>query len=295
MNRFAATFWDLLRGDAEGGRVVPPSGLSAWLVITTSAAMGFVAVLALVLAMTAERVAADWRSALALSATIVIDATGDDAAAAEAAVREILDTTAGVDGVRALDPEEQRALLTPWFGAGLDAYDLPRMLALELSPDFAPDGARNLALRLEAEVPEAVLDDHGAWRAPLIATAGRVETTGRLVLIVVLGALTCVIGLSSQAAIAANKRNIGTLRLIGASDRFIARAFVRRITLRSVLGAALGTFCGSAVAVFIFGNGSLPPLTTFDWVKCLGLVPLVGLISFVATRIAVTTSLRRIT
>ena len=46
---------------------------------------------------------------------------------------------------------------------------------------------------------------------------------------------------ATEAALAANEQVIRTLRLVGARDGYIARAFVRRFTLRAFSGAALGT------------------------------------------------------
>ena len=47
--------------------------------------------------------------------------------------------------------------------------------------------------------------------------------------------------LAAQAALAANRPVIRTLRLVGARDGFIARAFARRLTARAAGGALAGT------------------------------------------------------
>ncbi len=62
------------------------------------------------------------------------------------------------------------------------------------------------------------------------------------------------ITLAAQAALAANDPVIRVLRLIGARDSYIARAFVRRFTLRALAGAALGTLAGM-MAVFPAARG----------------------------------------
>jgi cell division transport system permease protein len=59
--------------------------------------------------------------------------------------------------------------------------------------------------------------------------------------------LAAVAGLAAQAALAANGSLVETLRLVGARDGFISRAFTRRITLRAAAGAALGTAAGMAL------------------------------------------------
>ena len=64
-----------------------------------------------------------------------------------------------------------------------------------------------------------------------------------------------VVTLAAQAALAANLPVIRTLRLVGATDGFIARAFVRRFTLRALAGAGAGTALGLVVAALLPGSG----------------------------------------
>ncbi len=45
----------------------------------------------------------------------------------------------------------------------------------EADPGYDADGLR---LRLAAEAPGAVLDDHSRWRRPLVAAAGRLRLLG---------------------------------------------------------------------------------------------------------------------
>ena len=80
----------LLRGDRDAEKVVPPSGFTAILTVAASAAMAFLAVFALALAMSAGRQADQWQAALADSATIRISA--GDAAQSQA---EIVETILG--------------------------------------------------------------------------------------------------------------------------------------------------------------------------------------------------------
>ncbi|NIN78293.1 MAG: cell division protein FtsX, partial [Planctomycetales bacterium] len=124
------------------------------------AAMAFLAVFALVLTLAASRQASQWSNALAGSATVRIAATAADMEQQLAAVMTILSTTDGVEQVRVLDEDEQAALLTPWLGAGLPMDQLPIPQLVEV--DLAPGGldSLGLTLRLQAEAPDAVFDDH---------------------------------------------------------------------------------------------------------------------------------------
>ena len=55
--------------------------------------------------------------------------------------------------------------------------------------------------------------------------------------------MAAMITLAANAALATNAQVIRVLRLIGARDTYIARAFVRRFTLRALSGAAVGHRC----------------------------------------------------
>ena len=63
-----------------------------------------------------------------------------------------------------------------------------------------------LALRLEAEAPGAVYDDHAAWRQPLIATAARLRIFAFACLGLLAVTLAAVLGLAARAALAASGR-----------------------------------------------------------------------------------------
>ncbi|NIR61201.1 MAG: cell division protein FtsX, partial [Gammaproteobacteria bacterium] len=92
----------------------------------------------------------------------------------------------------------------------------------------------------QAEVPGAVLDDHTRWRRPLVSAASRLRLLGIVSLLLIGAAMAAMITLAAQAALAANTQVIAVLRLVGARDSYITRAFVRRFTLRALGGSALG-------------------------------------------------------
>ncbi|EPX85500.1 Cell division protein FtsX [Salipiger mucosus DSM 16094] len=231
----------LVRGDSRADRVVPPTGFTARLTVFTAAAMAFLAVLALALSLAAGRLATTWGDELARASTVRISAPeGQGAAQVEAALR-VLEQTPGVASARALTNDEQRALLEPWFGPDLPLEDLPvpRLIeVIETSEGY--DGA-GLRLRLQAEVPGAVLDDHTRWRRPLVTAATRLRLFGWVSLGLIAAAVGAMVTLAANAALAANAQVIAVLRLVGATDTYIARAFVRRFTLRALGGAAVGT------------------------------------------------------
>jgi cell division transport system permease protein len=235
-----------LGGDTPSDRIVPPSGFTAQLLVFAAAAMAFVAVFALALSVATGRLAARWENELAQSATIRITAPIDERGVRTEAALRILESTAGVAFARALGPQEQQDLLAPWFGPELDLQNLPVPQLIEVIQESQGFDATGLQLRLDAEVPGAVLDDHAQWRRPLVQAAGRLKMLAVLSAALLALTMAAVVTLAANAALAANTQVITVLRLVGATDRFIARSFVRRFALRAFAGALVGSLLGMA-------------------------------------------------
>jgi cell division transport system permease protein len=288
----------LLAGDRQADRVVPPSGFTAQLTLFAAGAMAFLAVFALALSLAAGRLAERWGSELARTATVRIVAPLDQRAAQTEAALRILETTRGVATARALTDAEQQALLAPWFGPdlALDALPVPRLI--EVIEDSDGMDAAGLRLRLAAEVPGAVLDDHGRWREPLVQAASRLRLIGWVSIALIAAAVAAMITRAAQAALAANAQVIAVLRLVGATDDYIAQAFVRRFTLRALSGAAAGTVVG-LIAVVLLPSASETGgfLTGLGFRGLHWLLPvlsplLAGGVAFAATRAAARRTLR---
>ena len=282
-------------------RVVPPSGPTAWLTTFTAATMAFLAVFALALAIASGRLADRWSEGLANSATIRISAPADQMDRQTQVVLELLGTTPGIASARALTDEEQRRLLEPWFGPDLplSALPIPRLIEItEGNPGYDGEGLRQ---RLAAEAPGAILDDHTRWRRPLTVAAERLRFLGLVSILLIIGAMAAMVTLAANAALATNAQVIKVLRLVGARDSYIARAFVRRFTLRALGGAAIGTVLGmlavlalpsaDAAGGFLTGLG----FQGAGWFLPLLLPPLAGAIAFGATRFAAFRKLRELT
>ena len=243
---------DAALGDRQADRVVPPSGHTVWLTLLTSAAMAFLAVFALALALATGRLADRWSESLAQAATIRVSAPAEQADAQVAALLAILEGTPGIVSARALDRTEQATLLEPWLGPDLplDTLPLPRLIEVVQDGDLDVPGLR---LRLSAEVPGAVFDDHTRWRAPLVAAADRLRALGWTALALIAATLAAMVTLAAQAALSANRQVIRVLRLVGARDAYVARAFTRRFTLRAALGSAIGAGAGLLAVAFLPG------------------------------------------
>jgi cell division transport system permease protein len=282
-------------------QVVPPSGPTGWLTTFTAGAMTFLCVFALALSLASDRLADRWSEALARTATIRLSAPAAQVQIQTEAILAALATTPGIASFRALDEAETRALLEPWFGPGLPVEALPIPRLFEVVEAAQPYDSEGLRQRLAAEAPGAVLDDHTRWRRPLVEAAERLRLLGVLSIALIGAAMAAMITLAARAALATNAEVIRVLRLVGAKDSYIARAFVRRFTLRTLAGAAVGAAAGLAGVAFLpaadAAGGFLTGLgfTGAGWFWPLVLPPLAALVAFLATRRAAFKTLRGLT
>ena len=288
----------LLAGDPQADRVVPPTGFTARLTVLSAAAMAFLAVFALAMSLATGRLADRWSQELARTSTLRISAPADQMQAQTRAAVEVLQTTPGVAEARPLTADEQRALLDPWFGPDLPVETLPIPQLVEIVEEDAGYDPAGLRARLQAEVPGAVLDDHGRWRDPLVRAAGRLRLLAGVSMGLIALTMAAMITLAANAALAANAQVIRVLRLVGARDTYIARAFVRRFTLRALGGAAAGTLLGalavSALPEADVAGGFLTGLgfQGWHWLQPLLIPLLAALVAFFATRQAALRSLK---
>ena len=282
----------LIVGDKQADRVVPPSGFTAQLTLFAAGAMAFLAVFALALSLASGRLAAQWGDELARTSTIrIVAPAGERAAQTDAALR-VLETTTGVQSARALTDAEQQALLSPWFGSGIDLGSLPVPRLIEVVEHTTGFDAEGLRLRLAAEVPAAFLDDHTRWRAPLVKAANRLRLLGWIAILLIGLAVGAMVTLAANAALAANAQVVAVLRLVGATDRYIAEAFIRRFTIRAFIGAAVGMVLGMlAVLLLPSASDDAGFLTGLGFQGAGWLTPLLipimaGGVALLATRVA---------
>jgi cell division transport system permease protein len=290
----------ILDAGKQADRVVPPSGHTAWLTTFTAAAMTFLCVFALALSLASGRLANRWSEALARTATIRVSAPPEQVQIQTDAILALLATTTGIASARAVPEDEARALLEPWFGPDLPIEALPIPTLIEVVEDDTGYDSEGLRLRLAAEAPGAVLDDHTRWRRPLVEAAGRLRLLGWTAILLIGATMAAMITLAANAALAANAQVVRVLRLVGAKDRYIARAFVRRFTLRALAGSAAGAVLGligvlllpsaDAAGGFLTGLG----FAGFGWLLPFLLPPLAGAVAFAATRRAAIKKLREL-
>jgi hypothetical protein len=111
---------------------------------------------------------------------------------------------------------------------------------------------------------------------------GSIESSAKQRWIVFLSLLVCVVGIINAQLMSVTERfrEIGTLKCLGALDRFIVRIFVIEATMQGLAGGIVGAFLGAFVAFsssmvrFGFSSASYIPWsdvgTTVFYAVCIG-------------------------
>ena len=290
----------LFRNDIPAARIVPRSGYAARLSLIAAIALAFLTVFAMAMSFAAARLAERWNQELSNSSTVRISAPAEQMDTQTEAALNVLRTTPGIESARVLAEAEQLALLEPWFGPDLPIGSLPIPNLIEVIETGRGFDAEGLRLRLAGEAPGAVLDDHTRWREPLVVAADRLKLLGAASILLILTTVAIIVHLASSAALAANEDVIRVLRLVGAQDNYIARAFVRRFTMRAFSGGALGTALGLLAIAYLpemdEAGGFLTGLgfSELSWIWPLFTPLIISLIAFWATRAAAYRALWRV-
>lgn len=214
----------------------------------------------------------------------------------------LAEATPGVASARALSLEENRKLIEPWLGTGLDlsAIDIPRLVVVELS-DPADADIDKLAQDLKA-VKGASLDTHAAWRQQLNTMAGTIVVSGLLVLALIVVATVLAVIFATRGTMASNREIVDVLHFIGASNSFIAGEFQGRFLAIGLRGGVIGGLC-AILFFFIVGTavGNVLPdaagtqLGVFFGRFALGLDGIFGIAAMVPVIAAMTAITSRLT
>ena len=242
---------NILLPDRYVNQVVPTNGFTTLLTFFTSASMAFLIVFSVAISFAADRLAHSWSDSLANSATLRVSAPKADLESQTEAALNVLSSTKGIASFRLLKEEEQQALLEPWFGPKVPINNLPMPRLISIEEDKNGYDRAGLRLRLAAEVPSAVLDDHTRWRQPLIKAAYRIWFLGWLSIGLIFFIVIAMMVLVTRAALSSNRKVIEVLRLVGATDQYIAAAFVRKFAFRAFFGSALGAILASIILFFL--------------------------------------------
>ena len=252
--------------------------------------MVFLAILAVAGGVTLAGMASGWQQGLTGSMTVQVPPLADDSdEETEERVRqalEILRRTRGLGEVTLLPVEDMAVLLEPWLGVGIDpdSLPLPRLIDVAVEEPGRLD-MDDLRRRLAAAVPGAALDDHEVWRERMVGFLELLQLVAWSVVGVVAACAIVMVVFATRSGLAAHRRVIETLHLIGARDGYIARQFQLHATRAAFKGSLVGALFGSGI---IFGllhvaqtmGNTAASLALFGWPQwvALGLVPLLGIV-----------------
>jgi len=204
----------------------------------------------------------------------------------------LLRQTAGIRGVRLLEPAETAKLLEPWLGPAAAAATLPvpRLVDVQLEP--AAIDIADLRQKLSSLMPGAQLDDHRQWLDNSRHTAIRLEGLIAIGIAVVALSTAASAAALTRARLAAHQPTLELLHLIGAADTDVARPFQADALRRGALGGAIGA--AAALVTLIAVVNILPPtaapaavaITDWQlWAVAIGVALIAGLVVTVVARI----------
>jgi cell division transport system permease protein len=220
------------------------------------AALSFLAGVAAIAGLAADRAAEGWRSELAGSATVIVYAQGTetpDAAAARAA-----DAVSGVKGVaeaEALEASKASALIAPYWKGDVPAdLPVPRLVTVELDPKAPATGA-DLERALKAKGVDAEVDDHSRWSAQIMRAGALARGLAFGLFTLLLAVLGAVIAFATRQGLAARHDLVEALHLVGATDGAIARLFQARFARSAAQAGLLGAVLAVAAAAALKQSG----------------------------------------
>jgi len=281
-------------------RLLPEdAGGRGWL-IGLIAVLCFLACLAAVGALAADRAAHGWARQLGAEATVQVrPRVGETGAEAAARAAETLAGVTGVSEAAAMDRKTAEELLRPWIGdAVLPDLPVPFLVTVRLDPDV-PASAVTLSRALAEAGLDASVDDHSLWRGEVERSAGLITILAVIAFLLTAGAAGAAVAYAVQAGMAAQTAVIQTLSLNGASDSRIAWLYQRRYGLMAAGAGAVGALAAMVLVAalrLLGGTEGLTPALPVVWMDALMLSPcplLTATVALVAARFTALAGMKR--
>lgn len=217
------------------------------------AIMAFLATLALLFSLSADRLRKNWQGELGRSATVQIMVDNPELrdAKIETALN-VLKTVLPEATIQPMSQDQSRVLLKPWLG-NLDLPEdlpLPALISLDVK-----NGGTLSPNRLTAALGEegliAEVDDHSRWSDQIGRSGRGLKAAALALLALIFGAGVAVSGFATQAALSAQRDVIRVLVQVGAEDGFISKLFIRQAGMRGLKGGIIGVVLGALTALFL--------------------------------------------
>jgi len=194
------------------------------------------------------------------------DATEEDALA----LAGILAESPGVHDTRVVTGEESLSRIQAMLGSGIDMVEIlegynPFPPSLEVS--VLPERAREIAAFARNLRGVDAVRDNEEILEPLARVTRAVRWIGTVASLAVVTAVLALVSHMVRLGISARRQDMETLRLMGASEWFLAAPFL----LEGVAIGALGGLCSLAAVALLWPGaygligGSLPFLPLLEW------------------------------
>jgi len=225
-----------------------------------TAFMVFMACLVFAVSMVGSKVAGGWRARI--NGNITIQLLPDPKARNQEAelderirsVGQVLKSMPGVKSYSVMGLKETRELLAPWLGdfAASDKLGiaLPRLMTLESSSDVAlsPQLLRRELSRYTSLVSVRTYEE---WSSDFLASLAAAQHLLGLIIFFILATTGLTIAYATREGLAANKRVIDIMHMVGAEDGYIVGQFSAHVTKLAALGGAIGYLLALASLSFI--------------------------------------------
>ncbi|TVR98425.1 MAG: hypothetical protein EA406_06665 [Rhodospirillales bacterium] len=256
----------------------------------------YIAVLASAAVFIVHGVTGKWEDGLDGRFTVQVPAADGIPGAGESRLQDLIDLIEKTPGVRraTVIPEDAvMDLLRPWLVEGVAADDLPLPRLIDVEVADPATVLPILSARLADAMPEAAIDDHGAWRASVRRLGGAIEVIAVAVVIGIIIVTAGAVVVTTLSAVSIHREEIDILHTIGARHGYVARQFAGRAFGSGLASGLIGYACAavSLVALYhlaarlpgetMFG-GSLPGLA---WV-ILSAIPLTVAALMLVTTVA---------
>jgi len=247
---------------AKPSAIIPSGAASLRTMTVTMTVMCYLACLAIGALILINRAVDDWTHGISREVTVQLRQISNvDTEAELLKATTLLQSTAGVTSVEALDRKASLKLLEPWLGnTNLDELPVPRLIRVTIDEASPPD-FEALEKNLIANIKGANLDTHRRWEAELARVAHSLTLLSWWILALICGSAVAMVVFAARAALDANREVVEVLRLVGAKNSFIARQISQRFLITGLIAGCAGillaaiTFLGLGSTGQAAGNG----------------------------------------
>jgi cell division transport system permease protein len=238
-----------------------------------------------------------WHMGIANKLTVEVPVS--DKQSGQAVVQKVIDQLKKVQGIKSVevvDGQHLLSLLEPWVGSVdvLQDIQLPILLDVDLVPEVSIN-LQELTAELRKITAGVRLEAHSRWQEMLIVLRSALQTIAYFIALLIVSAVIITIILVTKTGLTAHQGIIDVLRLIGASQNYIARQFQLQAFWLAFRGGGVGA--GVAIPTVLLLNWLtqffgvpeiLKPDFSFQVFIMIAILPLVvAFISSFVARVAV--------